>query len=93
VRQLRRPLATLLLAVSVVTCSDTVSGPGHDAPRRATLSFAPKLSSAARRTLDVLSGPAFDVQIDRVRVVIVRPPPTRSETRPSSFPPIRTRWR
>jgi hypothetical protein len=63
-----------LLAVSVVSCSDLVSGPGTTSPERATLSLAPRFSAAAQRALALLAAAAYDVQIDRVRVVIVRPP-------------------
>src|SRR3954449_12777184 len=73
VRPLPRSLTPLLLALSVATCSDILSGPATTPPARTNLSFAPRFSLAAQRALDVLAAAAYDVQIDRVRVVVVRP--------------------
>jgi hypothetical protein len=67
-----RFVAPLVLAASVVTCSDSPLGPGAGVPGRARLAFEPRFSSAALSALQLLS--SAGLVVDRVRIVVVRPP-------------------
>lgn len=71
-RQFVRSAASLVLAASVATCSDSLSAPGASTTGALRLAFQPHLSAEASRALQSLA--SAGVNIDRVRVVIVRPP-------------------
>src|SRR4051812_9484310 len=68
-----RIAATLALAVSVVTCSDSASSP-RSVHGNAQIALAPRLSAEAAEILRELRTFAFDVT--SVRIVIRRPPST-----------------
>ncbi len=70
-----RSIATLTMAVSVATCSDTPATPGRAATNTgshgARIAFAPVFSKSAANALARLAD--FGITFDHVRVVIVRP--------------------
>ncbi len=76
-RSLYRPVATLVLAVSVATCSDSPTGPLRQSPApsngigREAVAFAPTFSKAASATAARLVD--LSISYDRVRIVLVRP--------------------
>jgi hypothetical protein len=71
-RRLLRVVVVLVVAVGIVTCSDTPSAAVKRTPSgMARLSFAPVFSKSAAEVYQRL--PDFGVDFDRVRVVIVRP--------------------
>src|ERR1700712_1526122 len=70
----KRPLALVLLAISVATCTDRAPSPVTPTTRArgtAKVSFDPVFSKSARPAAARMDD--FGVTFDRVRVVIVRP--------------------
>ncbi|MEO6877798.1 MAG: Ig-like domain-containing protein, partial [Gemmatimonadaceae bacterium] len=76
-RSLYRPIATVVLAVGVATCSDSPTGPVRQSPSpsngigREAVAFAPVFSKAASATAARLLD--LSISYDRVRIVLVRP--------------------
>ncbi len=79
-RILSRPIATLVMAVCVATCSDAPTGPlrhpgstpdNGSGGARARVGFEPVFSKSASTIASRLAD--FGIRFDRVRIVIVRP--------------------
>lgn len=66
-----RIVAALLLAVSGATCTDGPTGPASGA-KRASLALVPQFTAAAAASYNAFTDAG--VIVDRVRVVLVRPP-------------------
>src|SRR6185312_16400693 len=63
-----RPIAAMLLAVGVVTCSEMTAGPRSNSANRAHFALAPSFTRLADE-----AAAGGEAQFDHVRIIITRP--------------------